>query len=40
MVGGFGLGGVPNALIEGVVKSGAKNLTVASINAGNQAVFI
>eukprot|EP00825_Cyclidium_porcatum_P046707 TRINITY_DN741_c0_g1_i10.p1 TRINITY_DN741_c0_g1~~TRINITY_DN741_c0_g1_i10.p1 ORF type:complete len:351 (+),score=83.63 TRINITY_DN741_c0_g1_i10:112-1164(+) len=34
MVGGFGLGGVPNALIEGVVKSGAKNLTVASINAG------
>lgn len=35
MVGGFGLGGAPQALIKGLVKNGAKNLTIASITAGN-----
>ena len=33
-VGGFGLCGIPEALIEAVVKSGARGLTVASNNAG------
>ena len=33
-VGGFGLCGVPEALIEAVVRSGARRLTVASNNAG------
>ena len=33
-VGGFGLCGVPEALIEAVVRSGARGLTVASNNAG------
>ena len=35
MVGGFGLCGNAEALIQGVVDSGAKDLTVISNNAGN-----
>lgn len=35
MVGGFGLCGNPEALIAGVVASGARNLTLISNNAGN-----
>ncbi|KAJ9464344.1 putative succinyl-CoA:3-ketoacid coenzyme A transferase [Diplonema papillatum] len=34
LVGGFGLCGTPQALIEGLQKQGAKNLTVVSNNAG------
>ena len=34
MSGGFGLCGIPEALIEAVRKSGAKDLTVISNNAG------
>lgn len=34
MAGGFGLCGVPGALIEAVKETGAKNLTVISNNAG------
>ena len=34
MAGGFGLCGIPEALIEAVRQSGAKNLTVVSNNAG------
>jgi 3-oxoacid CoA-transferase subunit A len=34
MSGGFGLCGIPEALIEGIEHSGAKNLTVISNNAG------
>ncbi len=34
MSGGFGLCGVPDALIEAIRKSGIKNLTVVSNNAG------
>jgi 3-oxoacid CoA-transferase subunit A len=34
MAGGFGLSGVPETLIEAVRKSGAKNLTFVSNNAG------
>ncbi|MFY9875690.1 MAG: 3-oxoacid CoA-transferase subunit A, partial [Rhodomicrobium sp.] len=34
MSGGFGLCGIPEALIEAVRDSGAKNLTVISNNAG------
>ena len=33
-VGGFGLCGIPEALIEAVVRTGARGLTVASNNAG------
>jgi 3-oxoacid CoA-transferase subunit A len=32
--GGFGLCGIPELLIDGIVKSGVKDLTVASNNAG------
>ncbi|MEM1273086.1 MAG: CoA transferase subunit A [Pseudomonadota bacterium] len=32
--GGFGLCGIPELLIDGIVKSGTKDLTVASNNAG------
>ncbi len=35
MVGGFGLCGNPEALIEAVVRRGAKDLTLISNNAGN-----
>ncbi|MEO2038240.1 MAG: CoA-transferase, partial [Martelella sp.] len=34
MSGGFGLCGIPEALIEAVEASGARNLTVISNNAG------
>jgi 3-oxoacid CoA-transferase subunit A len=34
MSGGFGLCGIPEALIEGIERSGARNLTVISNNAG------
>jgi len=34
MVGGFGLCGVPETLIEGLVRKGVKNLTTVSNNAG------
>ena len=34
MSGGFGLCGIPEALIDAVAKSGVKNLTVVSNNAG------
>lgn len=34
--GGFGLCGIPEALIEAVGRSGIKNLTVVSNNCGNQ----
>jgi len=34
LVGGFGYGGVPEALIEGVCGSGLKNLTIVNNNAG------
>ena len=33
-VGGFGLCGIPEALIDAVLQSGAQNLTAISINAG------
>jgi len=36
MVGGFGLCGNPEALIESVSASGCKNLTIISNNCGNQ----
>ena len=32
--GGFGLSGIPERLIDGIVASGVKNLTIASNNAG------
>ena len=32
--GGFGLCGIPELLIDGIVESGVKNLTIASNNAG------
>jgi 3-oxoacid CoA-transferase subunit A len=32
--GGFGLCGIPELLIDAIVASGVKNLTVASNNAG------
>ena len=34
LVGGFGLCGIPENLISGLLKSGAKDLTVVSNNAG------
>ena len=35
MVGGFGTAGIPNELIDGLIKQGTKNLTVVNNNAGN-----
>ena len=35
MVGGFGTAGIPNALIEGLIEQGARELTVVNNNAGN-----
>ncbi|MFT4287004.1 3-oxoacid CoA-transferase subunit A [Nocardioides sp.] len=35
LVGGFGLAGMPFDLIEGLIRQGAKELTVVSNNAGN-----
>ena len=34
LVGGFGSVGQPNALIEGLIEQGAKDLTVVANNAG------
>jgi len=34
LVGGFGLCGIPENLINGLLKTGAKQLTVVSNNAG------
>lgn len=35
MVGGFGTAGIPDALLEGVIEQGARDLTIISNNAGN-----
>jgi 3-oxoadipate CoA-transferase alpha subunit len=35
LIGGFGTSGIPNELIEGLMASGAKDLTVVNNNAGN-----
>lgn len=35
LIGGFGLGGQPTELIDALIESGAKDLTVVSNNAGN-----
>ncbi len=35
LVGGFGLAGMPFDLIDGLIRTGAKDLTVVSNNAGN-----
>jgi len=35
LVGGFGLAGMPFDLIDGLIRQGARNLTVVSNNAGN-----
>ena len=34
LIGGFGYGGVPESLIEGVCDSGLRNLTIVNNNAG------
>ena len=39
LVGGFGLCGIPENLISGLLKSGANELTVVSNNAGNSTVY-
>lgn len=35
LVGGFGMAGMPFALIDGLIRQGAKDLTIVSNNAGN-----
>jgi 3-oxoadipate CoA-transferase alpha subunit len=35
MIGGFGLAGQPQELIDGLINSGAKDLTIVNNNAGN-----
>ena len=35
MIGGFGGAGMPNALIDGLIAQGARDLTIVSNNAGN-----
>ena len=35
MVGGFGLAGMPSALVDGLIEQGAKDLTIVANNAGN-----
>jgi 3-oxoadipate CoA-transferase alpha subunit len=35
LVGGFGMAGMPVALIDGLIRGGATNLTIVSNNAGN-----
>jgi len=35
MVGGFGLAGMPSALIDGLIEQGARDLTIVANNAGN-----
>lgn len=36
LVGGFGLCGVPENLINGILKQGTKDLTIVSMNGGNE----
>lgn len=36
LVGGFGLCGVPENLLSAVSKRGTKNLTIVSMNGGNE----
>lgn len=35
LIGGFGTAGIPEALIDGLIEQGAKDLTVVNNNAGN-----
>lgn len=35
LVGGFGTAGIPEALIDGLIKQGARDLTIVNNNAGN-----
>ncbi|GAA4339654.1 3-oxoacid CoA-transferase subunit A [Pigmentiphaga soli] len=35
LIGGFGTAGLPNALIDGLIEQGARDLTVVNNNAGN-----
>lgn len=35
LIGGFGTAGIPNELIDGLIKQGARDLTVVNNNAGN-----
>ena len=35
LIGGFGTSGIPDALIDGLIEQGAKDLTVVNNNAGN-----
>ena len=35
MIGGFGTAGIPNELIEGLIRQGARDLTIVNNNAGN-----
>src|SRR6187200_2177064 len=35
MIGGFGLAGMPSALIDGLIAQGARDLTIVANNAGN-----
>jgi 3-oxoadipate CoA-transferase, alpha subunit len=35
MIGGFGTAGIPNELIEGLIRQGAHDLTIVNNNAGN-----
>ncbi len=35
LIGGFGTAGIPSVLIDGLIDSGARNLTVVNNNAGN-----
>jgi 3-oxoadipate CoA-transferase alpha subunit len=35
LIGGFGTAGIPDALIEGLIEQGGKDLTVVANNAGN-----
>ena len=35
LVGGFGVAGMPFALIDALIEQGAKELTIVSNNAGN-----
>jgi 3-oxoadipate CoA-transferase alpha subunit len=35
LIGGFGTAGIPNALIDGLIAQGARDLTVVNNNAGN-----
>lgn len=36
LVGGFGVCGVPENLINAILKHGTKNLTIVSMNGGNK----